>query len=384
MSTASASPQKSDLASSAPTTKIHALTSARFFAALYVVFFHSRWGVTPGSTFDQFLSVGYSSVCFFFLLSGYVLGAVYLRMGKSVAPRSFYVARFARIYPLYFVSVLADTPFAVLGRVAKYGLLIAFSRVMVLFAGSVFMLQMWLPTDTVVNIPSWSLAIEAVFYLSFPFLGPLLWKLGKRALLITGLLLYIISVLLDWILVQHKPEPVSGLVLPSYIATFAIGILLVRWQALNAVEEAKSRGSDRTAWLVFACAVLGFACVVWASPWLTKLGLHFGLLLAPVFAASIWLLSSARILPVRLLNAKVLVILGEASYGLYLVHVPVSHLFRLIHLTGSARNYPLYLATCIGLSLISFYFFETPVRLWILHRFRSRTKETMEAASVAG
>jgi len=254
----------------------------------------------------------------------------------------------------------------------------------VLFASGIFMLQMWLPTDTVVNIPSWSLAIETVFYLSFPFLGPLVWKLGKRSLLITGMLLYIFSVLIHWILVQYKPEPVSGLVLPSYIATFAIGILLVRWQALNAVEVTKSRVSDRTAWLVFACAALAFIGVVLASPWLTRLGLHFGLLLAPVFAASIWLLSSAQILPVRLLNSKMLVVLGEASYGLYLLHIPVFHLFRLIHLSGSAWNYPLYLATCIGLSLISFYFFETPVRRWILHRFRSRTKETMEAASAAG
>jgi len=43
----------------------------------------------------------------------------------------------------------------------------------------------------------------------------------------------------------------------------------------------------------------------------------------------------------------------------------------------------LYLGTCIGLSVVSFYYFETPARQWILRRLHTRTKETMEAASDA-
>jgi len=383
MSEVSTTTQRSGIVSALSRPKIHALTSARFFAALYVVFFHTKWGVTPGSALDRLLSVGYSSVAFFFLLSGYILGTVYLRAGKPVAPRGFYIARFARIYPLYIVSVFADAPFAIAGRIAKYGLWAAIARVSILLAGSSFMMQMWFHTDTVINIPSWSLAIETVFYLSFPFLGPLLWKLGKRGLAVSGSLLYIFSVLAHSILIRHNPDPVSGMLLPSYIATFAIGILVARWQTLLEQEGNKNYLSDGPAWIVFCCVCLGFAAVVYYSPWLFKEGIHFGLCLAPVFAALIWLLSSTQIPPVRLLTAKWLVILGEASYGLYLVQTPVNHLFKKFHLTGSPANYPLYLATCIGLSLLSFYFFETPVRRWILHRFHARTRETMEAASAA-
>ena len=383
MSAASTPPQKPNLANPLSRPKIHALTSVRFFAALYVVFFHTRWGVSPGSALDRLLSVGYASVCFFFLLSGYILGTVYLATGKSVAPRNFYLARFARIYPLYFVSVLADFPFALAGRIAKYGLLVAFKRVLVLFACSTFMLQMWLPMDAIINIPSWSLAIETVFYLSFPFLGLTLWRLRKRSLLITALSLYAVSVLLQWAIIPYNPAQITGWVLPSYVATFAIGILVARWQALPPEGATEPRVPDSTAWIVFILACLGFASVVYASPWLARIGIAFGLFLAPVFAAAIWLLSSARILPVRLLNTKWLVVLGEASYGLYLLQLPVLHLFKVLHLTGSVWNYPLYLGTCIGLSVLSFYFFETPTRRWILRHFHSRTKETMEAASAA-
>jgi len=85
-------------------TKVHPLTSIRFFAAFYVVLYHTRWGVTPGSALDQSLSMGTASVSFFFLLSGYILALVYLRDGQPVPKRKFYVARFARIYPLYFAA----------------------------------------------------------------------------------------------------------------------------------------------------------------------------------------------------------------------------------------------------------------------------------------
>ena len=76
-------------------------------------------------------------------------------------------------------------------------------------------------------------------------------------------------------------------------------------------------------------------------------------------------------------------ILGEASFGLYLVHVPVLHLFKALHLAGSVWNYPLYLGTCIGLSVLSFYYLEAPARSFILKRLHTRTKETLEASSAA-
>jgi peptidoglycan/LPS O-acetylase OafA/YrhL len=368
----------------APRPKIDALTSARFFAALYVVLGHTKWGVPAGSGLFQFLTVAYSSVSFFFLLSGYILGVVYLREGKPVAPRNFYVARFARIYPFYIVSVLMDTPFAVAARVAKYGLLVACKRVLVLLTGSTFMLQMWLPVLTVINIPSWSLSVEAVFYISFPFLGPVLWKLRKRGLMLAGLTLYIFSLSLHWVILQHWPDPVAGLDLASYTALFAIGILVSRWQTLHQEEGKRSRVGDTSAWIIFALTSLTFvASAAYASPWLTQKGIQFGLLCAPVFVAWIWLLSSAHILPVRWLGARWLVVLGEASYGLYLIHVPILHILRKLGLEGVPRDYPLYLGLCIGLSILSFYFFETPTRRWILHRFRGHTKETMKAASAA-
>jgi peptidoglycan/LPS O-acetylase OafA/YrhL len=42
-----------------------------------------------------------------------------------------------------------------------------------------------------------------------------------------------------------------------------------------------------------------------------------------------------------------------------------------------------YLALCVGLSLLSFFYFEMPVRVWLLERFHSRSLDTIEVASIA-
>jgi peptidoglycan/LPS O-acetylase OafA/YrhL len=64
----------------------------------------------PGDFVSRVLLLFHASVSFFFLLSGYVLGLVYLREGKSVDLRKFFSARFARLYPLYLVVMTLSVP----------------------------------------------------------------------------------------------------------------------------------------------------------------------------------------------------------------------------------------------------------------------------------
>jgi peptidoglycan/LPS O-acetylase OafA/YrhL len=50
---------------------------------------------------------------------------------------------------------------------------------------------------------------------------------------------------------------------------------------------------------------------------------------------------------------------------------------------GHGFWYPVYLLLCLGLSLLSFYYFETPVREWMLKRFHARPLETVALTSIA-
>ena len=63
--------------------------------------------------------------------------------------------------------------------------------------------------------------------------------------------------------------------------------------------------------------------------------------------------------------------LGNASYALYLIHMPILFLFQHFRWVTQAF-YPVYLALCVVLSLLSFHYFETPARFWLLERFHRR------------
>ena len=60
----------------------------------------------PRNFFGRILFSFTFIVSYFYLLSGCVLGMVYLREGRAVDTKRFFDARFARIYPLYLVMTI--------------------------------------------------------------------------------------------------------------------------------------------------------------------------------------------------------------------------------------------------------------------------------------
>ena len=90
--------------------RIDALTSMRFFAAMYVVLFHSVTGFAVRQHASKwlvlFLGHGYLAVSLFFILSGFVLTYNYAERWGKVTFRDFMLARLARIYPVYLLALL--------------------------------------------------------------------------------------------------------------------------------------------------------------------------------------------------------------------------------------------------------------------------------------
>lgn len=71
---------------------------------------------------------------------------------------------------------------------------------------------------------------------------------------------------------------------------------------------------------------------------------------------------------VEWLSKPILVRLGEASYALYLLHIPVFYLFKDLGLSGNFFAYAAYLGGLIGLSIATYSYVERPLRLWIVTR----------------
>lgn len=377
-STAPLSPQRPE--------KIHALTSLRFFAALFVVLYHTLWTVVPTltreSAIGRVLSLGYVSVSFFYLLSGYILGMVYLSSGRPLNRRNFYAARFARVYPLYFLTLLLDTPDLLLNRVQLYGGFGGAARTARTFLIQIVMLQAWIPQLRGIDPPNWSLSAETIFYIIFPFIGIAIWKLKSWRLWTWTILIWVGGQLIIDLITPHVPKLLIWYNPVLHISTFALGIFLARWQCLQRERRGRSSRRASSVPLTLALAFFGFACVVYWQDLIPEGNIRDGIL-APVFFCIIWAFSANWSLPAKLLSARWLVVLGEASYGLYLIHIPVYHLWEHAHWESIPALYLVYLAVSIGLSVLSFYYVETPSRRWILQKLQSRPKETMEAASDA-
>ncbi|WP_458116719.1 acyltransferase family protein [Arthrobacter sp. D2-10] len=165
--------------------RLDRLTSLRLFAALAVFGFHAT-AFFDGPTrevLDFIFGQGRSGVTFFFILSGFVL-AWSARPGDRA--RAFYRRRFARIYPVYIVTLgFAATLWALRDPSA-------------LLRGPLtpFLLQAWVPDSSTyfaINVPAWSLSVEAFFYLLFPLAIVWFRRLSTRSIWITCVVLVLMT-----------------------------------------------------------------------------------------------------------------------------------------------------------------------------------------------
>jgi peptidoglycan/LPS O-acetylase OafA/YrhL len=368
--------------------RIHPLTSLRFFAALMVVLYHTLPSGTPGFSPSGFLgqsrSIWFASVSFFFFLSGYILAVVYLRGDKLLDRRKFWAARFARVYPLFFVTLVLATPSELVPHIATYGFSKGSFMTFRIFCIQAVMLQAWIPQlRHPIDFPNWSLSVETLFYLTFPFLGSLLWKLRGARIWVAALLIYVVNLVAVRTVAPMLGGDYSVFFPLLHLATFMLGILLARWQERTINP---SHVPPVQHWQVYAAlliAIAGYVGVVGNLSHIPKEYVADGLL-TPVFACIIWGFSSTDTRIARLFSLSWLVILGDASYGLYLIHIPVwEEIFVRLHAQEKPIMYLLYLGTCIGLSVLSFYFMEAPTRKWLLRRLAVVPRETLEEASDA-
>lgn len=361
--------------------RLPAITTLRFFAALHVVLFHMRViGILPGGPwwYQNFAGIGYVGVNFFFVLSGFIL--VYTYEGPHLNPRNFWWARFARIYPAYLLSLIVAAPFFFFALRHLDLPFYAWSKQHTFWACTLTLslLQAWAPQAALTwNSVCWSLSVESFFYLVFPFFLLRTRKLSPSALLIAVFALWCVSLTFTGGYVFLHPDGVANVNsgatdlfwknvisfnpivrLPEFLAGMMAGRLFLR-EAAGA-----NRGtnfSKRFATPLILAGLLAFACVVVFAPRIPNPLLSAGLL-SPAFAAIIY---GSALQPrwLSFLAHPWLVLLGDASYSLYLLHsLMISRTFdALPSLPG-----PLRIAACfaaaIAASLLAYRLVEEPAR----------------------
>jgi peptidoglycan/LPS O-acetylase OafA/YrhL len=299
-----------DLRTDASPIELPGLTSLRGIAALIVLLFHSSLIAfhyaegTPPAIWPR----GYLAVDLFFFLSGFVLTHVYGR--HLAADRSwqaickFLWARLCRIYP---ASLFTTAVFVLAFTVGRLPFPTGASFKAQLIA-NVFLIQVpWLDT-VVINGQSWSISAEWYAYLLFPFIVPVIGRLGNRLAAVLGATL-LIGVAIDHIGWSHDDDQVSGWgALIRALPEFAAGILAYRSYS----ERLFCRIWEKDATLLGVIAMIIAGCFSGVPD-----GVIVMLLPALLLASTC---NSGRM--TRVLNVRPLRWLGDVSYSLYIFQTP--------------------------------------------------------------
>src|SRR4029077_20783935 len=156
------------------------------------------------------------AVCLFFLLSGFILAYTYSELAPGIRNYAkFWEARFARIYPVYLLSLLLALPFQLHTLTLKSALAV------------ILMVQAWNPLHPEMNgawnYPAWSLSVEAFFYLCFPFVQTRIASMSRRLLLLLGAVALLVCILC------HSPAQGLGIWNPGTVASTLIPLPIVRF-----------------------------------------------------------------------------------------------------------------------------------------------------------
>ena len=350
---------------------IPAIDGLRAVAVIAVMLYHLGFSWIPG---------GFLGVDLFFVISGYVITRLLLdsiQRSGGLDLRAFYKARIRRLFPplvfMIFVTIIyisiwapetmrrfvSDSPFALFGGMNWW----------LVFRQTDYF-------DTISRPPllqhTWSLGVEAQFYLIWPLILLLvLRQFGKAKIpgaalfiaAISGIALLLVSYEVDAANVSQVSHVYFGTDTHS-IGLFLGAALAVSWVPQNLQEQVNRRAQD----FIDGIGVIGFVGLLGvfllvneSDPTLYKLAFP----LAGIFGCAILtsiVHPASRFAPI--LSSRVAVWIGERSYAIYLWHWVVFQVTRpAVDLEGSTwALYALRILVVFALADISLRLVELPVR----------------------
>jgi peptidoglycan/LPS O-acetylase OafA/YrhL len=379
---------------------ILSLTGLRFAAALCVVVSHAIPKIVrfenPPLLVQLLSSLAAAGMTLFFVLSGFVIYYNYAEtIGRPAGLYNFLIARFARLYPLYAACIAFD-----LGMKYSYDQLPAAKLEALPYYATLTQSWVYLPVDGnaliyrfgLVSSVTWSISTEWFFYLVFPLAAiAIAWlkTLGQRLSAAAALSAIALAVMVSLILqatanggtfsqdsfnrwlIYFSPYP--------RLFEFLLGCLCAA--IFMKLAAAPTPAEERLgAWLT-AGALLAIVVLQWLMFGITSnelwagviRALHMNFGFAVPAALLIFCCARYRNAITRFMAAPLVVLCGEASYSIYLLHFIIINAFRYEApvitaprvAVGSALQLVVVIAAIIGLSLVSWFLIEVPARRWI-------------------
>jgi len=332
------------------------LTGIRACSAIAVFFDH--FPLVEGV--HTFINV----LAFFYVLSGFLIVRLYYDRLRST-PRwmsGYFIRRFARIYPVYFLL-----------------LTIAF------YLSPIFRQALFRMQPDVVLQPSWSLTVEECFYFFAPMFILLIRRFNFFISLLSGVLLLLIALRISTLGMQFLQTPTfifSTTFFGHFFEFFCgIGLALVIMR-LEKKDIPKKKGCRWTIVGGIGIIVLLFYMMYLYSrpPLDINIIIVTNNFLMPVPTALLYFgLIREKTFVAKALSGRIGGLLGRSSYSFYLLHTLVIDYFsvpRLPTLFGGHRVLAVLLTLIMTwlLSICLFKFYEEPISLWIRKVFIPKNK----------
>jgi peptidoglycan/LPS O-acetylase OafA/YrhL len=287
------------------------LDSIRAIAVLLVIIWH--W--VPRTYIISKLHTGGLGVDIFFVLSGFLISQILfdnrnkaesLNGPKTNVLKNFYIRRILRIFPIYYLCILAIVLLNHrLGLAAGRKELLADITYTNNFY--IYLNKAW----TVASPHFWSLAVEEQFYLVWPLLMLFFPKKYLPAVIASFLLIGITSQLMI------SDYEFGYVITSTCLDCFGMGALLAFFLIYKPEQLTKFHKG------LGILAIIGL--FVLALDWIYNLAITFGRFIHAIL--SVWIISYILIYKdkktalIRILSNKLLTNIGRVSYGIYLYHV---------------------------------------------------------------
>ncbi|SBT42761.1 acyltransferase family protein [Micromonospora auratinigra] len=359
--------------------RLPTLTGMRFIAALMVFADHAAMEMmfdskTLGGVVFLLLSpIGPMGVCFFFVLSGFVLT---WSAGPHDSTAAFWRRRVFKIVPNHLLAWF--TGLVLLLVVGEHLNLLR-------TLPSLFLIHPWFPNEDALggtNASEWSLACEATFYLAFPLLIGLIAKiraerLWRWAWLVTAAIIampYVAKLLpakpvMDWSTVSIYRFWFVYEFPPVRMLEFVLGILLARILLTGRWRGPRLRWGLALLVPAYVVSLLRPLALAKVLPDLFGVTATFIIPVLLVIGATATLDLAGRR---SWANSRLMVWLGEVSFAFYLVHWLVVHYGHRAFGKGSTFSAPTVvllvtamLAVSLALTWVLYVLVERPIyRRW--------------------
>ena len=345
---------------------INQLNITRFAAAMTVVIFHYGRKAFPFQIYPIDALAATGNVRYFFVLSGFIMMLAYFKPEKKFNLKRFWFYRFARIYPIYLFSLIFT--------IALHP---KFLRSLTGTVLNTTLLQAWVsPYPNSFNYPSWSLSVEIFFYLIFPLLIIIAYRIPFKILVALISIFWISDQILHAYLLNTiytgSPSFTHDLLFYNplvHLNSFLIGTIGGIWFTKNynkQIHQGKNIILLLTSMLLLSFTLLYLKDI----PHL--LGLNFRVsiragILAPFYLLFLVTLSFDKTILSKILSHRFFVLLGDISYSVFILQYPVHTLYKktiephfLNH--SNTEHFYAYLFFLIIISYFTFKYIEKPAR----------------------